>query len=217
MREYLITDAKCLKLDLDIPHAQILEEAKNLRSWFVKYRDSETEYQHQGWHSLSLYGLAHNLPGAYDAYGYSDGESAGKDYIWTKAAELCPITYKWLTEVFPSNRFGRVRFMLLEAGGHISPHTDAPISHIEPVNIALHNPKECVWHWSDNTTLDFKNGDVYAMNIGIEHSVVNNSQEDRYHLIIHHHDSTDEWKTLLTNAMEKYAVNGTFVYSSFLY
>jgi len=38
------------------------------------------------------------------------------------------------------------------------------------------------------------------MNISYEHSVYNNSTEDRYHLIVARHDSTDEWKALMETA-----------------
>ncbi len=217
MKEYLITESNCLKIDLPIPHEEILKEAQSLRQWFVKYRDNEIEYKHQGWYSLSLYGLAHDKPASFESYGYASGQQAALDYKWTRAAEMCPVTVDWLLNVFPCNKFGRVRFMLLEAGGYIAPHIDAPVKHIEPVNIALHNPKECVWHWGDNTVLNFKNGDTYAMNIGIEHAVYNNSKEDRYHLIVHRHDNTDEWKKLLISSMEKYGIQGSFVPSSFLY
>lgn len=214
-REYLLSQGKCLKLNLPIPYQEILAEARSIRDMFIKYRTGE--YDHQGWHSVSLYGLSHDKPASYDAYGFDNGEEAAKNFIWTKAADRCPITINWLKTVFPTNRFARVRFMLLEAGGYIAPHIDAPIPHIEPVNIALSNPNGCDWVWGDGSILKFSPGDVYAMNVGFEHSVRNNSNEDRYHMIVHHHDSTDEWKKLLTDAMEKYDIQGTFMSSSFLY
>lgn len=214
-RDYLHSQDKCLKLDLPIPHKEILNEAISIRNLFTPYRTGE--YDHKGWHSVSLYGLAHDKPASYDAYGFANGGEAAKHFVWTDAAERCPITVNWLNTVFPTKKFGRVRFMLLEAGGFIAPHTDAPIPHIEPVNIALSNPKECNWIWGDGSILEFQPGDIYAMNTGLEHSVKNNSDIDRYHIIVHHHDSTDEWKKLLINSMEKYEIQGSFVPSSFLY
>jgi hypothetical protein len=214
-REYLLSEGKCLKLDLPIPHQAILEEAKAIRDMFIPYRTGE--YDHNGWHSVSLHGFSHDKPASYDAYGFTDGGEAAKQFIWTKAADRCPITVEWLKTMFPTKKFARVRFMLLEAGGYIAPHTDAPIPHIEPVNIALSNPDGCDWVWGDGDILKFQPGDICAMNIGLEHSVKNNSNEDRYHMIVHHHDSTDEWKKLLINAMEKHEVQGSFVSSSFLY
>ncbi len=214
-REYLISEGKVLKLDLEIPYEDILKEAKAIRHMFIPYRTGE--YDHKGWHSVSLHGLSHDRPASYDAYGFTDGGEAAKHFIWTEAADLCPITVNWLKTVFPTNKFARVRFMLLEAGGYIAPHTDAQVPLLEAVNIALSNPEGCDWVWGDGDVFKFNPGDVCAMNIGLEHSVRNNSNEDRYHMIVHHHDCTDEWKKLLTDAMEKYDIQGSFMSSSFLY
>jgi hypothetical protein len=107
--------------------------------------------------------------------------------------------------------------MLLEAGGYISPHSDSPIKSPEPVNVALTHPPECQWIWGDGSTLDFQPGDAYAVNIGNVHSVYNRSQEDRYHLIIHHHDSTEEWMSMMTNSLKEQNASGNFYYSQSLY
>lgn len=215
-REYLFSDAKYLKLDLPIPFEQMAEEAKSLRSKFILYREHDG-YDHKGWWSLPIHGLGLDKPASWDAYGYANPNEAAKDLHWTEIAEQCPVTVNWLKNVFPSQRYGRVRFMLLEAGGYIAPHNDTPIRSPEPVNVALTNPDGCEWRWGDGTTLDFPPGTAYAMNISYEHSVYNNSNEDRYHLIIHHHDSTPEWKAMMTTALEKQNESGNFYYSQDLY
>lgn len=215
-RQYLWTIAKCLKLDMNIPHEEMAAEAKALRNEFILYRNQDS-YGHGGWHSLPLYGLSVDKPMSWDAYGYADAASAAKDFDWTTIAEHCPITVNWLKTQFPSRQLGRVRFMLLEAGGYIAPHIDSPYSIPDPVNIALTNPQECIWQWGDGSVLDFAPGDAYAMNISYEHSVYNRSNEDRYHLIVHHHDSTDAWKNMMTTALEKQDEEGYFYYSTDLY
>lgn len=215
-REYLFSDAKCLKLDLPVPYKEMATEAQALRSKFILYREND-EYAHKGWWSLPIHGLGLDKPASWDAYGYASPNEAAKDLHWTEIAEQCPVTVNWLKNVFPSQRFGRVRFMLLEAGGYISPHNDTPHRVPEPVNVALTNPEGCVWQWGDGSTLDFPPGTAYAMNISYEHSVYNNSNEDRYHLIVHHHDSTPEWKQLMIQALEKQNESGNFYYSQDLY
>jgi hypothetical protein len=215
-REYLCTSAKYLKLDLLVPHEKMAEEARALRSRFILYRNQDS-YQHSGWYSLPIFGLSLDKPMSWDAYGYSSANEAAKDFAWTEIAEQCPVTVNWLKTTFPSQKLGRVRFMLLEAGGYIAPHTDSPYSIPDPVNIALTNPVNCDWVWGDGTTLDFKPGSVYAMNISYEHSVKNNSTEDRYHLIVHHHDSTPEWKSMMRQALLRQNESGNFYYSTDLY
>jgi hypothetical protein len=214
-REYLLSNAKYLKLDLTVPHEEMLAEARALKDRFILYR--ENGYKTVGWKTLPIIGISEKDPYAWNQYHYKDAREAAHDITWTEIAKLCPVTANWLRTVYPSNSFGRVRFMLLEAGGSIEWHTDTTHSILGAINIALSNPPECKWHWRDQETLAFRPGDVYAMNISYEHSIQNPTLEDRYHLIIHHYDSTPEWKKLMTKSMEKYEVQGDFHYSTELF
>jgi hypothetical protein len=102
--------------------------------------------------------------------------------------------------------------MLLEAGGWIGPHNDTKHRLLENINISLSNPLGCVWRWGDGEEVFMEPGGAYAMNISYEHSIVNNSTEDRYHLIVARHDSTDEWRTLIDQASAKANITGEYVY-----
>jgi len=213
-RSYLVSDSKYLKLNLDIPYDSILQEAKALRNRFVSYYSS---YSHSGWYSLPIVGIDSTKPADWTKYGYSSATEAAHDMDWTDIADLCPTTKHWLKSVYPSNSYGRVRFMLLEAGGTIGFHKDTDHSILGAVNIALNNPEGCKWHWRDGESLEFKSGDIYAMNISYEHSIKNPSTEDRYHMIVHHYDSTDAYMKLITSSMEDHNVKGHFHYSTELF
>jgi Aspartyl/Asparaginyl beta-hydroxylase len=215
-REYLTSTARSMKLDITVPYQDILAEAKKLREFFIPYQQGN-DYRHSGWYSLPLHGLGDDKTLAWRGYGYTDGFSAAKDMHWTSWADRCPATVQWLKETFPSQAYGRVRFMLLTAGGFIAPHCDGPDSYLEAVNVALNNPTNCNWYWKDGTTIDFAEGNAVAVNISYEHEVRNNSNEDRYHMIIHHYDSTEEWKELMTRSMERENVQGNFLYRPELY
>lgn len=212
-REYLFSDSKYLKLDIEVPHDKMLQEAKNLRNFFIPYRPDATN---ECWHSLPLIGLGKDKPYSWESYAKSSKEAAEKT-IWTDFCQECPVTSDWLKNIYPSDLYGRVRFMLLEAGGYIDYHKDMDYSVLGAINVALNNPSNCKWHWKDNESLEFSPGDAYAMNLSYEHSVVNNSTEDRYHLIIHHYDSTQEYKDLFIKSMEKESVQGHFRFSSELF
>jgi hypothetical protein len=214
-REYLESSDLSLKLDITVPYQDMLIEAKQLREFFIPYHQGN-DYRHSGWHSLPLHGLGDDKTLAWRGYGYTDGFLAAKDMHWTSWADKCPVTVDWLKTVFPSQFYGRVRFMLLEAGGFIAPHHDGPDSYLEAVNVALNNPPNCVWRW-DNSILEFNPGDAIAVNISNTHEICNNSNEDRYHMIIHHYDSTTDWKELMIRSMEKENVQGNFLYRSELY
>jgi len=196
-REYFVSQGKCLKLNLPFPYEEMLMEAKAMREHFVRYHVNTHIYKQEKW-----------FTNPYDAI---------NDFRWTWVAEHCPVTVNWLKNNFPTKKFGRVRFMLLEAGGWIQRHFDSDEPVIEAVNMALNNPEGCVWKWDDGTTLDYKPGDMYALNLHHYHAIENTSNEDRYHLILHHHDSTPEWKQLMINAAKEQNVEGTFVYSTRAY
>lgn len=209
MREYFQSDGRYLKLDIALPYKEMLVEAYALLDKFTLHRSGE--YLHKGWESLTVHGLGWDKHENYDAYGYKKGKDASKDMVWTEIADLCPITTKWLTEVFPCKKYGRVRFMLLRAGGMIDMHNDSRMRLIENINVALNNPVGCKWIWGDGEELIMEPGGVYAMNLSYDHSVINNSTEDRIHIIIARHDGLDEWKTLVNQAAAKQNITGEYI------
>lgn len=211
-REYLFSNAKYLKLDIDVPHSEIAREAKSLRNKFIEYRSGDS----QGWHSLPIIGKSSREPNSWQSY-FSSAAEAIPFMTWTDICDCCPVTVNWLKNVYPSKKYARVRFMLLEAGGYINFHKDTDLMVIGAINVAITNPTGCAWHWKDGESLEFKPGDSYAMNIGHEHSVRNDSSEDRYHIIVHHYDSTEQWKTMMQQAMKKYETPGNFLYSTELF
>ena len=198
MKEYFETSVKAIKLELSVPYESMLKEAQDLKNRFTDHRGKEI---HKGWKSLALYGLDENRHENWSDYGYASAAAAAKDFHWTNAADLCPVTMDFLRNKFPCQQYGRVRFMLLEAGGWIGMHNDSKsgIRLAENINIALNNPIGCMWRWGDGENFFMEPGGVYAMNIIYDHAVVNNSLEDRYHLIVARHDSTIEWKQMIKN------------------
>jgi hypothetical protein len=209
MKDYFLSDAKFLKLDIPVPHEYMLKEAQALKDRFTEHRNYENS--HKGWKGLTLYGLSENLHESWQDYGYKNAVEAAKNFVWTEAAKECPVTMDFLSNTFPCKRYGRVRFMLVEAGGWIGPHSDTKHKIIENINIPLSNPKECLWCWGDDEELYMEPGIAYAMNISYTHSIYNRSNEDRYHIIIARHDSTEEWKSLINSAASLANVTGTYI------
>jgi hypothetical protein len=211
MKEYFETMARYLKLDIPVPYEEMLEEAKRLKDRYTAHRGSEGN---RGWKSIALYGLDEHRHENWADYGYASPADAAKDFKWTKASEECPVTMNFLNTVFPSKKYGRVRFMLLEAGGEIVMHNDSKSRTYltENINIPLNNPRECLWHWGDgHPDMFMEPGGVYAMNITYDHAVTNRSNEDRFHLIIARHDATPEWKQLIIDAAERQHEEGKFI------
>lgn len=207
-KDYFISDAKYVELDIAIDHTGILEEGKFLKDYFITHRQGS--YDHKGWKSLVLHGWNESQSGHWRDYGYKKIDDVIKELHWTEISKKCPKTVDFIKTQFPSKLFGRIRFMLLESGGYISEHTDSRVPMLDNTNISLSNPKDCLWHWGDGDSLYMIPGKTYVMNIHYPHSVKNNSPNDRYHLIIHRLDSTDEWKNLLNNACKKQGIIGTY-------
>jgi Aspartyl/Asparaginyl beta-hydroxylase len=207
-KEYLLSDAKYLKLNLQFDHLAMLEEAKNLKDRYVRHRPGS--YQHNGWLSLCLHGLGEDKTESWKSYGYNNAIEAADASFWTDAAKECPTIMNFIHNEFPSNSYARVRLMLLEANGNISMHTDTQYRILENISLVLSNPAGCVWTWEDGDTLFMEPGCAYAMNISYGHSVQNNSDEDRYHIILHRHDSTPEWKALMNESMQQQGIIGQY-------
>ena len=174
-----------LPLDIELPYEEMLKEAKNIKDRFVSHRDGDAPggYTHKGWKSLCIHGIEETKTNHFTSYGYKSNEET--PYHWTKAAYLCPITTNWLKDVFPMEKYYRVRFMLLEAGGYITPHKDTDINILSPINIALNHPEGCIFKMKGHGIVPMKSGIAMLIDVGNEHAYINKSTEDRYHIIIH--------------------------------
>jgi len=166
-----------LKLNIDVPAQQILLEANDLYHRAVLHRSSDAfgQYSHQGWKSLTIYGESSTVTGHSDAI-----------KSWTDVADLCPVTVDFIKRYWNINdTTGRIRFMWLEPGGYILPHSDRNHAGFYETNIAIHNPVGCNFRFLDYGTVPFVNGSAYLVDISNKHLVYNNSNELRTHIIVH--------------------------------
>lgn len=169
-----------LDLPFEMPYAAMLEEAKALKPFFVNHRSTDL---HKGWRSLCVHGLSpvHTLN--HQHYGFPTIESA--PYGWTDMAKFAPVTTAFFRDTFGYERYGRVRFMLLEPGGYIAPHDDDDVIRLHPINIALSNPPGCRFVMKGQGTVPFAPGRAIMLAVGNQHSIWNDSDEDRFHIIVH--------------------------------
>jgi hypothetical protein len=166
-----------LKLNLEIPTDEILNEASIVYTQAVLHRDTDkfAHYTHQGWKSLTLYGDDSTTTT------YTEGI---KD--WTDIAELCPATVDFVKKYWTLNEStGRIRFMWLEPGGYILPHTDRDESKFYETNVAIAQPEGCKFRFLDYGTVPFSTGSAFLVDISKKHLVANNSDQVRLHFIVH--------------------------------
>ncbi|SUZ84906.1 uncharacterized protein METZ01_LOCUS37760 [marine metagenome] len=164
------------------PWKEMYKEAEALSDKFHVHRDTYGD----GWKSLTLHGLDEDTQ-SLDTYG--DRQDTLKQLDWTWVADKCPVTKKFLTDVWPAEFFNRVRFMLLEPGGYILPHQDRQDheKRLSVCNISLNNPEGCNFALKDKGRVPFKDeGSAFLMDISNVHSVWNTSDKPRIHMIIHY-------------------------------
>ena len=205
---WIVNESKLpwLKLDLEFPYQAMYKEAKSLKDKFVAHRDQDGGggYHHKGWRSLCIHGISAESTNHYDQYGYESNDEV--PYNWTNIIDQCPITYDFFKNKFPFKKYFRVRFMLLEPEGFISPHEDMHEHKLSPINIALNNPKTCKMKMINHKGfVPFEPGVALMLDVGNTHAVYNKSDEDRYHIIVHGIKSK-EFEKLVEDS---YAKNGT--------
>lgn len=167
---------------INLDSTKVNSELASLEHFFVPHRDKDkiNSYGHQGWSALTLHGLDYDKTENFDQYGHTDESK----YRWTEVCDYCPYIISMIKSL-PFSSFGRVRIMKLAAGGYIMPHVDGPGRIFGPLNLALTQPTGCKFVFKDVGVVPFKVGRGFMLDIGREHIVANDSDEDRYHLIIH--------------------------------
>lgn len=103
---------------------------------------------------------------------------------WYRLPQLRPIIFDLMRRV-EGTQLGRVMITKLPVGGVIEPHTDqgTPATYYTRFQVALQCGAGCNFIIEDEQ-VNFKAGDVWLINNRAEHSVVNNSDDDRIALII---------------------------------
>lgn len=187
--DWLLNKSNFGWLELDIQFDLDAWKKETSAAKFVDHRGNE----HPGWNSSCIHGIDVDKTGAWTNYGYTKEEDV--PYKWTSISDHTP-NIKKFWESFPYERYRRIRFMELEPGGKISPHSDAPgklpgesdIDMLDfgvPINVAIIHPDNCHMTLEGHGTVPFKEGKAFIINIRNVHSFVNKSNRSRIHLIAH--------------------------------
>ena len=196
-----------LHLDLEIPHREMLEEAKAVQHFSVNRvaKQEDVFYQYPqnygiGWTALGLRAISSTRIGHFTQYGFASEDDV--PYVWTEIADLCPKTVEFCKQ-FPAKKLYRVRFLCLGAKGSIQPHKDTLWRGLTRLSIALRFPEKCFFTVQDKK-VPFKDGSAFLLDKSMFHQVHNISDEDRIHLIIEGvHDGVPEWEELVMRSYGK--------------
>jgi hypothetical protein len=157
---------------------KLYAECKKYKDHFIPHRATG---QHKGWESICLWGLSSTHIASHSKYGEDNFTANNK---WTDMAAYFPATVKYVKSL-NYHRLSRVRIMKLRAGGFIKPHTDRDKFVGGALNISIYNPEECKFFVDGKGYLPFDKSFAIYPNTGFVHCVVNDSNEDRYHIIVH--------------------------------
>ena len=184
-----------LQLSIDIPHETILKELKTIQSLLVSHRDSYGE--HQGWRSFCIHGKS------FDATREETHYNDSRPYIWTpEARQYLPQTIEYFCTQWPKVTFARLRVMLLEPGGYVSVHSDHSKSELMPINIAITQPVNCDFVMERHGVVSFRPGSAFWLDVSNRHTVFNNSDQPRWHLIVHQSFDNVEFQNLVVKSYQ---------------
>jgi len=177
------SDWPFLQIDFKDDFEKMHQECIKNDHLFVGHRqkDKHLSYSHDGWSALTLHGIRPDATENYDQYGLSE-----PNYKWTDACKYFPTCVEFLKKLGYKD-YDRVRIMRLAPGGYIMPHSDGEGRIFGPLNIAINNPEGCNFYFKNWGRVPFKQGTGFFLDIGNIHAVHNNSNEPRYHFIVHGH------------------------------
>jgi Aspartyl/Asparaginyl beta-hydroxylase len=167
-----------LKFDVDVWKQQILAIEQD----YTEYRESSSHL----WSSCCLHGIDIDKTYTADNYGYSEFDAP---YHYTDLAYKTPVITNFWKNDFPAERYTRIRFMKVDAGGHIDYHNDGtlpdgidPLDSILPINLAIRHPNNCTMEL-DGKIVPWAEGKIFLLNISKDHAVFNRSSKPRVHMI----------------------------------
>lgn len=184
--------APWLRLLIDAPYKEMLAEARSLRHRFVVHREGDG----RGWKSLCIHGISASHTDSWQSYGYTSENEV--IYDWTDIKDRAPVTVEFFKNQFPYKKYHRLRFMLLEPNGYIMPHSDNQNNNLtSAINISLNNPENCMLTTELGTVPYSDQGSTFIFNNHYQHAVVNDSDQDRFHIIVHGHWDPPRWNPLV--------------------
>jgi hypothetical protein len=167
-----------LALDIGVPWQKILDEIMRIKSWLVPHRDQYAE--NQGWNSFCIHGKSA------DATQEDSHYQDDRPYVWTdEAQQNMPFTVDYFCNHWPGKEYRRIRVMELAPGGYISLHRDSKHTGMCPINICITQPSQCAFVFERHGPVPFQPGMSFWLDVSNRHTVFNDSDQPRYHVIVH--------------------------------
>ncbi len=151
------------------------EVAKIDTQWGLHYKTTDYEGE---WSAVPLHSIGGSMTNLFV-------DSSGKvPFQETPLMQLCPYL-KSVVETLQCPKF-TVRLLKLKAGSVIKEHRDRELF-FESGEARIHVPivtNEQVEFYLDGERIDLHEGECWYMNFNLMHKIINNSNQDRIHLVI---------------------------------
>lgn len=181
-----------LELDIDIDVAKWEEELNGVYDRFVAHPDQPNQLLYE---SATLHGFSPEHTMYYSKY--IDGPppyplETDMPYVWTDIADKCPTITNFWQNIFPIEKWNRVRFLRMRSGGYIGIHRDMTLGQSEywdvfnmefGVNMSITHPEGCETWFEGYGKVPWKPGKFFLHNISKIHWVNNFTGQDRVHMI----------------------------------
>jgi hypothetical protein len=191
-----------LIIPVAIPIKDILDEIVSIQPHLCAHRENYNE--HQGWKSFCIHGKSYDATRE-DSY-YNDS----RPHVWTnEAQQYMPNTVAYFQTHWPAAIYRRIRVMLLEPGGYITVHSDSVKSNLGPINIALTQPAGCRFVMEKHGVVPFLPGDSIWLDLSNRHTVFNDSDQPRWHIIVHQELDHPEFQELVVKSYHRLYNNST--------
>lgn len=104
--------------------------------------------------------------------------------IYKLLPEFRPVVFNLMAAV-QGERLGRVMVNKLRPGGTVYPHADTPVHALywDRFHVVLQSAPGCTFR-CESEKVHMQTGEIWWFNNALEHEVINNSAEDRIHMIV---------------------------------
>lgn len=161
--------------------AKLQQEVGALEAGYWKDHYNKNNYE-GSWSTLQLRSI-NGIIGNNTAI-VSTGLEAASQFADTELMDLCPYTRSVIG--FFEMEKSSIRFMKLESGAVIKPHSDPDLNY-EEGEVRIHIPvitNEQLYFYLEDERIVMEEGSCWYMNLSLQHSVRNEGATPRIHLVI---------------------------------
>lgn len=170
-------------MNFSVPCDEIYKEYVDVKDSLVVHRPDDG---HKDWFAVTLYGVDSLSTNSHWEYGLRQKKKI------TDVGLKCLKTLNWVMNL-PYVRIDDVRYLVIKPNGYIAEHIDVEeCNWLEPLNISITYPVGSEFLMNEQL-VPYNPGVSMVLNIHYPHSVVNNSNEERLHLLVHGKKKKEFW------------------------